>query len=883
MLSDWMIRVRSLFRRADVERDLDDELTAHIERQTETYEKAGLSHAEAFRRAQVDFGGLEQVKEACRDARGVRWVEEATQDLRFSRRLLTRDRWFTFAVVLVLALGLGVNATVFSLVNAVLIRDLPFERAKEVVSLGTHDTRQAVIYGPEAYQGVSYQQYQEWRRAVSTFAGIAAYASATMNVSDDTRAPEGFSGAYVSGNTFALLGRQALLGRDFRPDDDRPGAQPVVILGYRVWANRYAADPRIVGETIRINATPTVVVGVMPPRFGFPLTAQVWQPLAQMPGLLDQPRSARLLEAVGRLAPGIALDRARADLDAIDGRLSKQFPDTDANIRSTVQPYAERHIGVPVKFIIAALMGAVAFVLLIGCANVANLTLARAARRAHEISVRASLGATRWRIVRQLLLESLMLAAIGGAAGYGLSLVGVRFLRSALLSNNPPFWLQLTADVRTFGFLAALCLGTAVLFGLAPALYISRTNAYDALKQAPRTATPARGVRTWASALMIAEIALTVVLLAGAGFMMRSFFQMYRAHGNVDTSGLLTMRVDLPSKYETPDQRTAFVQQLDERLGHLHAVAAGAVATTIPFEFPLYRALTVEGRAPPTGGKAPRVSLVAVSDGFFNTLNVHLVRGRDFSHLDGMPGHESAIVNQRFAAMYFPEVDPIGHRIRLTNPSTRDTVPATWVTVIGICPTMRRDLTTPGDPAAYLPYRAQPVSRFAVLVRTTQQADTVVPEVREAARGLDPDLPLFDIQTVDQWLAFLRWPERVFGTMFTIFACIGLITAAVGLYAVTAYSVRQRTQEIGIRTALGARPPQVWWLILRRVIAQLAIGLMIGLPGAFMVGRLPGMGSSDAWIVASIGVAVVLVAAVASFLPAHRATHVDPLGALRYE
>jgi putative ABC transport system permease protein len=432
-------------------------------------------------------------------------------------------------------------------------------------------------------------------------------------------------------------------------------------------------------------------------------------------------------------------------------------------------------------------------------------------------------------------------------------------------------------------FLAAVCLGTAMLFGLAPALYLSRTTACDALKQGPRTATPARSVRRWASALMIAEIALTVVLLAGAAFMMRSFVKMYRARGNVATSDLLTMRVDLPAKYRTPGQRMAFVQQLEERLGQVHGISAGAIASSIPFESSLSRTMTIEGRPPLSSGSPPRVSLIAVSDRFFETLNVRLVRGQAFTHLDGTPGHEHAIVNQRFAAVYFPDADPIGHRIRLTDPNTRDTAPAPWATIVGVCPTIRADLTTPGEPVVYLPYRAQAVSRVAVLVRTTAQADTVVPEVREAARGLDPDLPLFHIQTLDEWLAVMRWPERVFGTMFTIFACIGLITAAVGLYAVTAYSVRQRTQELGIRMALGARAPQVWWLVLRRVSAQLAIGLTIGLPGAFLVQRLPWMGSPDSWIVASIGLAVVFVAGVASFLPAHRATRVDPVGALRYE
>jgi putative ABC transport system permease protein len=890
MLSDWMIRLRSLLERADVERELDEELRAHIERQTEAYERAGLTHAEALRRAQVEFGGLDQVKEACRDARGIRWIEEAGRDLRFAARLLARDRWFTGAVVGVLALGIGVNATVFALVNAVLIRDLPFERADEVVSLGTRDTRRTAVYGPLGYGGISYQEYQEWRRSASTFAGIAAYAGATMNVSDDIRAPERFSGAYVSGHAFGVLGRQPQLGRDFRPEDDRPGAQPVVILGARLWANRYGADPAIVGQTIRVNATPAVVVGVMPARFGFPLTAEIWQPLAQMPGLLHQPRAARVLNGVGRLADGTSIARARSDLDAIADRVATQFPDTDANIRSTVWPYADRHIAPQVKLIVAALMGAVIFVLLIACANVANLLLARAAARSREVSVRAALGATRWRIVRQLLFESLLLAALAGAAGYGLSLVGVRLLWSVLGAHNPPYWLQLTMDLRALGFLMALCLGTAVLFGLAPALQISRTGDVDGLRHAPRTVTPARAARRWASALLIAEIALTLVLLGGAGFMMRSFLQMYRAHGNVETSGLLTLRVDLPSsKYRKPEQRIAFVEQLEERLGHLDAVAAGAIASSIPFEFPLSRALAVEGRAPMPTARPPRVSVVAVSDRFLATLNLHLVRGRDFTSLDGMPGRERAIVNQRFAALYFPEGDPIGRRIRLTNPTTGDTDSAPWVTVIGICPTIRRDVTTAadpavsGDPVVYLPYRAQPVAGLAVLVRTTRNADTVVPEMREAARALDPDLPFFDVQTVDEWLAFLRWPERVFGTMFTIFACIGLITAALGLYAVTAYSVRQRTQEIGVRLALGARAPRVWWLVLRRVLAQIAIGLAVGLPGAFIVGRLPWMGSANPGILLLVAMVVIVVAGVAAFLPARRATRMDPLIALRYE
>jgi predicted permease len=883
MLSDWRIRLRSLFKRSDVERELDEELRFHVERQAQAYEDAGLDHAEAVRRARIEFGGLDQMKEHCRDARGVRWVEDTIQDLRFAARLLAKDRWFTLAVVVVLTLGIGVNATVFALVNAALLRELPFGHPEEIVSVGTRDTQSPAVHGPPGYQGLSYREYEEWRRSARAFAGIAAYADATMNVSDDTRAPERFRGAYVSANTFGLLGRQPLLGRDFRPEDDRRGALPVVILGYRVWLNRYAADREIVGQTIRINATPAVVVGVMPARFGFPLTADLWQPLPQMPGPLDESGDRRVLNGVGRLANGVSTASAQSDLDAIADRLSRQFPDTNAGIRATVWPYADRYVAPQVKLIIAALMGAVVFVLLIACANVANLLLARATHRSHEISIRVSIGATRWRVVRQLLTESILLATAGAVAGYGMSIAGARLLWSVLEASNPPYWLQLTMDIRTFAFLAALCLGTAILFGLAPALFIARTNPNEALNQARRTGTGGLRLRRWTSALMIAEIALTLVLLAGAAFMMRSFFRAYRAHANVDTSHLLAMRVDLPRvKYTTPEQRVAFVRQLQERLGRLEPVAAGTITSGVPFEPAPGRELAIEGR-PVTGSRPPSVSTVTIGSGFFETLNLHLARGRDFTNLDSVPGREAAIVNERFAAMYFPGEDPIGRRIRLTDRNAHDADSAQWVAIVGVSPTVRRDVTSDGDPVVYLPYGGQPGERWAVLVRATREPDAAVPLVREEVRALDPDLPLFDVKTLDERLAFLRWPERVFGTMFTIFACIGLIMAAVGLYAVTAYSVKQRTQEIGIRMALGALAPQVWWLVLRRVTVQLVIGLTVGLPGALMVGRLPWMDSVDPLILISIVLVVLIVTGVASFLPAHRAARVDPLRALRYE
>lgn len=702
-----------------------------------------------------------------------------------------------------------------------------------------------------------------------------------MNVSEEALAPERFLGAYVSANTFGLLGRKPLLGRDFRPEDDQLGAPAVVILGHRVWTRRYGADRSIIGRTIRINAIPSSIIGVMPARFGFPLTADLWQPLGLLPDLGNQPRDARVLNAFARLADRTTIMEAQSKLDAIAARLARDFPETNGDIQSTVWPYSQRYIAPQVKLIILALMGAVGFVLLIVCANVANLLLARSAQRSREISIRTSLGATQWRIVRQLLVESVLLAAAGGIAGYALSILGVKLLSVVIEETNPPYWLQLTMDRRTFVFLAVLCLGTGLVFGLAPALHLSKTNVNEALKEGARTGTGGLRVRRWASVLVIAEVALTLVLLAGAGYMVRAFLRLYRADAGIDTSQLVTMRLDLPIlKYSTPEQRRTFYERLEEQLSAIRTISSATVASNVPFGGAQVRQLAIDGRALLDGKKPPTVPTVMIGSRYFETLGLSLVRGRTFGNTDGMPGQESAIVNRRFVAMYFPNEGPIGRRIGVT---TAGGVAGPWATIVGVSPTVHRDIGSEGDPLVYLPYRAQPGPAAALIVRAKGEPSAIVSRLREEVRALDRDLPLFDIRTLDQWLASLRWPERVFGTMFTIFSCIALVLSAVGLYAVTAYSVKQRTQEIGVRMALGAAAPQVWWLIFRRVIVQLGIGVVFGLPGTFLVGRLPWMGSPDPLILVPIVLLLASVIVAAGFVPARRATRLDPVIALRYE
>jgi predicted permease len=803
-------------------------------------------------------------------------------DLRYAFRLFVKDRWFTAAAATALALGIGANSTVFTLVNAVLIRGLPFDEPDRIISLGTTDARNRDL-------DVSYLDYRDWRDANRSFTGLAAYSGATMNVSDAGRAPERYQGVYITANGFRVIGERAALGRDFVPEDDLPGAPAVLLLGNGVWKSRYGSDPAVVGRSVRVNDVPSVVVGVMPEGFRFPNNADMWQPLSQMPGLADQKRDTRPLSVFGRLAPNVTLAQASSDISTIAARLSREYPEANKDIQPTLMTWNDRVNGGPIRLMFLSLMGAVAFVLLIACSNVANLLLSRSAHRAREIAVRVSLGATRWQIVRQLIFESLLLAAVGGVVGLGLSIIGVRIFDAAVSdpSLGKPYWIKFTMDGRVIGFLAAVCLGTGLLFGLAPALHVSKTDVNEVLKEGGRSATGGLRARRWTNVLLVVELALTLVLLAGAGFMARSFLSLYHLDLGIDPAHLTTMRLALPDrKYPTPEARVAFVDQLEDRLTAVPSIEAGSVANVLPLSGGGRRLLTIDGRPVDPASMPPSVTTLVTGPGYFDALDVN-VRGRAFTRTDGAAGREAVVVNERLAALHFPNEDPIGRRIRLTVERAGDTAPA-WMTIVGVSPTVRQEgLQDPEpDPVAYLPYRANPVPLVFLIVRGPRDASEVASVLREEVRALDPDLPLFSIRGMDEVLAVQRWPYRVFGTMFAVFAAIALVLSAVGLYGVTAYSVAQRRQEIGVRMALGARPGQVRWLVVRQGIVKLAIGLSLGLAGALGVGRLLGSllvqtGSHDLLTLGTIALVLAVVSIAACLGPARRATRLDPVAALR--
>jgi len=803
------------------------------------------------------------------------------QDLRFAIRVILKDRWFTAVAALALGLGIGVNTTVFTFVNAVLMRGLPFDRSHEIYYVGS---RQLPDGDPNP---ASYPDFLDWKEQSTAFADMGAFMNATMNVSEAGRPPERVSGLFVTANTFRILRQSPFLGRDFTSDEDRKEAAPVVIIGYNLWRTRYGSDRTILGRTIKVNDVACTIIGVMPEGMRFALTNDMWRPL--VPDANLERRDQRGINVLARVKPDVSRARAEEDITAIAKRLQQEYPATNKNVDAELMTFNERYNGGPIRFIFLALLGAVGFVLLIACANVANLLLSRSVHRAREIAVRFALGASRPQVIRQLLIESTLLACLGGLLGLGLTYFGVRAFEAAVSDVGKPFWIVFRLDPTVFAYFALISIATGILFGLAPALQVSKTNVNELLKEGGRGTAGGRRARRLTSAMVIAELTLTLVLLAGAGLMMRSFLKLYSLDIGIDTNNLLTMRTQLSQqRYETPEQRRVFADAVLTRLGALPGVEHAALTSHAPMMGGNWRGFAIEGRTPPADVEAPRGSVVVVTPGYFDTLGVSAQRGRLFRDTDGSAGNEVVVVNQRFAARYFPGEDAVGQRIRLTPVSESSAEP--WLTIVGVTPVVRQSNPQDLQPSAviYQPFRQQPLQGMNILLRTAGPQASVVGSVRDAVQAVDTEQPVFSIMTMDEVLAQSRWPYRVFGTMFALFALIALALSTVGIYAVTSYAVSQRVQEIGVRMALGAQPRQVSWLILRSGLTQLAIALMLGLPGAWGVGQA--LASVVAQIpptdpVTFVGIVALLttVTIAACLIPSWRATRLDPLTALRVE
>ena len=879
---------RRLLRRQALERELDAELRDHIDREIADRVRAGESEADVRRQMRLTSGGLDQVKEVCRDVRRPPALADLASDVRCAWRVLIRNGWATAGAVLTLALAMGMANTTFISTYAALWRDFPFERPDRIAFMRTIDAR-----GREA--GVSYLDFEDWRQHAHTFDGsAAAFAIAAISLGRDGAAPEQFDGLYISSATFSVLRVKPQLGRDFSGADDRPGAEAVVLISSNIWKSRYAASSDVLGRKVSVNGSRSAtIVGVMPDGVRFIDFTDIWLPLAQMPGLAAQRRDARPLMMIGRLPDGANLDRVKAELTSIAANIAVAHPDTNKDIRPLVNTLLEAYNGgmtLTNSAVYIPLLTAT-FALLIAAANLANLLLARAAYRSREIAIRLAIGATQWRIVRGLLIESLMLASVAWVMALGFSWLALT-ISASHAAPQLPYW-HLKMDVRLLGTLAAVALVTTGLFGLAPAIYMSRHAAAEGLKEGGRLSTPPK-VRRWTYALLVGQFAITLALLNGAGLATRRFFNLYAADRNVQTSNALTTVIRLPvTTYATRDQRVAFHEQLKARLLSVPGVTASTIASAPPFSPAGTRQLTsVDGQ--PTPDPPPDVMTLIVEPSYFQTVVGGLVLGESFSALHGTPGHAAAIVNQRFVEVYLGAGSPIGRHLDLRVPTAQRTylreadapAPPVSVAIIGVAPDIRqiRDAV----PVVYLPFRSEAPAAVSLIVRGSGGSRPLVSIIRDAVDAIDPGLALGVVRSLDELRDRSRADPADMASQFAKIGGLALVFSGVGLYSAMAYAVRRRTQEIAVRMALGAEATQVRWLFLKTGALIIAGGTIFGVPAALIVGRLlqntfVRTESRDPVTLIVTVALLAIVALVASIVPAQRATHLEPTAALRIE
>ena len=880
-------QIRALFWRRALDEQLDDEVQAHLEALAADYERRGLTPDEARRAARRDFGGVEPMKEAYRDRRTFSLITDCVRDVRFGLRLLIKEPWFTAAAVLVLSLGIAANNFVFVLLNGIMLRDMPFAEPDRIVTVLS-----SVGGSARANAGLSYLDFQDLAAAQRTFDGFAGVVEVTMNLSEEGRAPERAVGAYVSDNAFDLIGHAPKVGRGFDARDDRPGAPAVVILGDVLWRTRYAADPGVLGRTIRVNGVPSTVIGVMDEGFGFPTRSRLWQPLAQLPVDTRARRDVRTIEGLGRLAGATTREQAADDLSRVAAMLATTHPDTNRGVEPRIGRFGERVIGGRLRTVFPILMTLVGFVLVIACANVANLLLARAAYRTREIAVRLGVGASRSQIVRQLLVESVLLASLAGVLALGLSVLAVNAFQDAFAQMEDgrgqglPYWIRFELDWRVFSFLTAVCLGTGILFGLVPALQASRTSITRQLVQAGTGHTGGIRQRRWNTGLVVTQLALAPMLLVGAGLMVRSIIAQQDMDAGVRTDGLVRMRLSLSGpQYDSSEQRARFYRQLEERLADAPGLRA-TLSSQAPFERPAVRRLSIDGTETGDDRGPGFVYQMTVGRSYFAVIGARGIRGANFTPADESRSIVPAIVNEEFAGVHFANQDPIGHRLRLTGREGQ-TLDAD---IIGVAPNIRQRSTQSQEgvePIVYVTFAADPVPDASVLVQSGA-VGVAAAAIGDHLRALDPDLPLYTVTRLEDSLAMSdeRSGLRMFGTTIAVIGGIALVLAVLGLYAVTAYATAQRTREIGIRVALGSRPWQIGWLVVERAARQLAIGLLLGTAGALAIGQLlrgllVGVEPTDPITLVGVVMLLIAVTAAASYIPARRAMHVNTVVALR--
>jgi putative ABC transport system permease protein len=805
------------------------------------------------------------------------------KDIHYGVRSLLKRPGFTAIAVITLALGIGANTAIFSVVNTLLLRPLPFKEPARLVQVWEANYKRG-----RNTMDVSYPNFADWRDQNQVFEQIAAYSDKTFNLTDAGE-PERIQGEIVSPSIFPLLGIKPVLGRVLLPEEDHPNKVFSVVMSERLWRRRFNSDPQIIGQTIRLDSESFTVVGVVPnitDLFDLQTDTELWVPISHSFGFDN--RYGHYLDVIARLKPGVRREQAQANMDTIAGALAAQYPSSNVDHAVRLVPLQQQIVG-DFKLAVLVLLGAVIFVLLIASANVANMLLARAASRKREVAIRTALGASRWRIVRQLLTESLLLSALGGAVGLLFALWGV-YLLVAFGPGDLPRAKEVAVDGRVLIFTFAVSLLTGIIFGFVPALQASRPDLNETLKESGRSTTGSTGHRRVRSLLVVSEIALSLMLLVGAGLLMRSFVKLQAVNPGFNPNHVLTMKVSLRGpNYQKGTPIIAFHDQLLEKIKALPGVQAVATRSHVPIAADdgyANLSFAIEGRLPDAANRLTAF-YNAVSPDYFQTMEIPVLKGRPFEARDARNAQSVIIINETLARRYFSGEDPIGRRMTLNDdPKEED-----WATIVGIVKDTKPravDLTASPVAEMYMPFAQQPESSTALMIRTTTNPESLAAAVRHEVQTLDKTQLVHSVRTLDTVMSEAVATPRFRTSLLGVFAVVALILAMVGIYGVMSNAVTQRTREIGIRMALGARAADVLKLIVRNGMGPVLLGVALGLAGAIGLTRLMasflfGVTPTDALTLATVSVSLIIVALISCCIPARRATKVDPLVALRYE
>jgi predicted permease len=873
-LNQIKARLAALFRKRELDAEMDEELRSHIELRTQANIEAGMNPEEARFAALRQFGWTESIKEDCRDQRGVSWLESLVQDIRYGARQLRKNPGFTAVAVLTLALGIGANTAIFSFVNAVLLRPLPFKNPERLVMVFENNPERG-----SRKNAVGAPVLGEWRSRSQSFEGLAACESDDSILTGGGQ-PETLPTASLSANIFTLLGVKPLLGRGFLPEEETFGNHHVAILSYELWQRRFGGDTKVVGQSITLNSESCEIIGVMPPHTFFPDgDAQVWRPLAFSPSQLSQ-RHNHHYSVYGRLKPGVSLAQANTDMELVASGMAEADPQ-NKGWGAEVFPLQEIMAG-DSRSILLVLLGSVGLVLLIACANIANLLLARAADRSREFAIRSALGAGRRQIIRQLLVESLTLAAVGGLGGLLLGQAALRLLVQLSPPNLPRLWEGVPLDWTTLAFTVGITLLTGLVFGLAPALQTAKATLTTELNDGSRGNSGDHHRRRIRAALVVSEMAVSLVLLIGAGLMIRSFERLLSQPLGFVPEHVVTMNIGLPSKsYPVNAVRARFFDQLLARSRTLPGIDSAALVWGLPLgEAKANITVAIPGAPKPAPGESVSAGYSQISGGYFGTMGIPVLRGRDFSDADRSGSPAVVIVDETFVKNFKLGNDAVGKHIGVGDGTTD-------AEIIGVVRDVKRlDIAQSPQGEMYRPFRQNCWGSMELVLRTRRNPADVLRAVRAEVDGLDKNLPIQDSRAMTQLVASSVADRRLSVQLLGGFSGIALLLAAVGLYGVLAFTVAQRRREIGIRMALGAQRADVLWLVLCQGMAMVMAGVVIGLLGALALARLLGgllfdIKPNDPVTFAIVPLVLAATALLACWLPARRAARVSPMEALR--